>query len=366
MTEKQQLIMLPGPTNVSERVMKAMLLPVINHRGDAFRELYKGLLAKTARLFQTEQGVVLFSSSGTGGVEAAVWNLIRPGDVAVVPVFGEFSARLAETVELAGGKAVQVKAEQGSVPSLASLKETMEKLGKFKALFAVHNETSTGAAIPYVEEVSKLASEHGAFVVIDAISSLGGYAIPVDKWGVDICITGSQKCVAAPPGLALLSVSRKVSDYLKSSPASTRYFDIAKYLEYGSRGETPFTPALPLMYALDEALNELLEEGLSKRVERHGRMSAALYDGFGKMGLKAVAGADVRSKTVVASYYPPGIDDAQFRKSMAHDQGVVIAGGFGMFAGKVFRVGCMGQIKEEYVKRTLTAVTDTLSKFQKR
>jgi len=366
MTEKQQLIMLPGPTNVSDRVMKAMLRPIINHRGDSFRELYKGILAKTGRLFQTEQGSVIFSSSGTGGVEAAVWNLVRPGDVAVVPVFGEFSARLAETVELAGGKAVQVKSEQGSVPSLAELEAAMKKAGKFKALFAVHNETSTGAAIPYVQEVSKLAAEHGAFVVIDAISSLGGYAIPVDKWGVDICVTGSQKCIAAPPGLALLSVSSRVAEYLKTSPPKTRYFDIPRYLEYGARGETPFTPALPLLYALDEALNELLEEGLSKRVERHDRMSASIYDGLAKMGLSAVPAKEVRSKTVVATFYPPGVDDAQFRKSMAHDKGVVIAGGFGAFAGKVFRIGCMGQVREEYVKRTLAAVADTMSKFQKR
>lgn len=366
MSEKQQLIMLPGPTNVSERVMRAMLRPIINHRGDSFRELYKEILGKTQRLFQTEQGSVIFSSSGTGGVEAAVWNLIRPGDTAVVPVFGEFSGRLAETVELAGGKAVQVKSEQGSVPSLGELEDAMDKLGKFKAIFAVHNETSTGAAVPYVQELSKLAGEHGAFVVIDAISSLGGYAIPVDKWGIDICVTGSQKCIAAPPGLALLSVSKRVSEYLKASPPSTRYFDIARYLEYGARGETPFTPALPLLYALDEALNELLEEGLAKRVERHDRMSASLYDGLAKIGLKAVAAKEVRSKTVVATYYPPGVDDAQFRKSMVHDQGVVIAGGFGAFAGKVFRIGCMGEIREEYVRRTLTAVAETLSKFQKR
>ncbi|HKT22205.1 MAG TPA: aminotransferase class V-fold PLP-dependent enzyme, partial [Nitrososphaerales archaeon] len=212
--DKQKLIMLPGPTNVSERVMRAMLGPIINHRGDAFRELYKGVLDKTRHLFQTEGDVVVFSSSGTGGVEAAVWNLIRPGDVAVVPVFGEFSSRLAETVEMAGGKAIRVASDFGKVPSLDQVKAAMEQQGKFKAMFLVHNETSTGVAAPYAEEVSRLAKDHGAFSVIDAISSLGGYAIPVDRWGVDVCITGSQKCIAAPPGLALLSVSRGVVDFL--------------------------------------------------------------------------------------------------------------------------------------------------------
>jgi aspartate aminotransferase-like enzyme len=362
--DKQKLIMLPGPTNVSDRVMRAMLSPIINHRGDAFRELYRGVLDKTRRLFQTEGDVVVLSSSGTGGVEAAVWNLIRPGDAAVVPVFGEFSSRLAETVEMAGGRAVRVASEFGKVPSLEQVKSAMEREGRFKAMFLVHNETSTGVAAPYVEEASKLARDHGAFSVIDAISSLGGYAIPVDRWGVDICITGSQKCIAAPPGLALLSVSKGVVDFLKSSPPKTRYFEIPRYLEYGARGETPFTPALPLFYALDEALSELLEEGFAKRVERHDRMSSLLYEGLASMGMEAVAAKSVRSKTVVASYYPRGVDDAKFRKALAHDKGVVIAGGFGPFAGKVFRVGCMGQINEGYVSTTLKAISETMAEFR--
>jgi aspartate aminotransferase-like enzyme len=362
--DKQKLIMLPGPTNVSERVMKAMLGPIINHRGDAFREFYKGVLDKTRRLFQTEWDVVVLSSSGTGGVEAGVWNLIRPGDVAVVPVFGEFSTRLAETVELAGGRAIRVNSEFGKVPPLEQLKEAMEAQGSFKALFLVHNETSTGVAASYVEEATRLAREHGAFAIIDAISSLGGYAIPVDRWGVDMCITGSQKCIAAPPGLALLSVSKGVVEFMERSPPKTRYFELPRYLEYGGRGETPFTPALPLYYALDEALQELLEEGFAKRVERHDRMSGMLYGGLADQGLRAVADKAVRSKTVVASYYPQGVDDSKFRKALAHDKGVVIAGGFGPFAGKVFRVGCMGQINERYVEATLRAISETMATFR--
>ena len=362
--DRQKLIMLPGPTNVSDRVMKAMLGPIINHRGDTFRELYRGVLDKTRHLFQTEGDVVVLSSSGTGGVEAAVWNIVRPGDTVIVPVFGEFSTRLAEAVEIAGGKAVRVSSEFGKVPTLEQLKGAIEAQGDFKALFLVHNETSTGVAAPYVEEATRLARDRGAFAVIDAISSLGGYAIPVDRWGVDICITGSQKCIAAPPGLALLSVSKRVEEFLRTSPPKTRYFELPRYLEYGARGETPFTPALPLYYALDEALEELLEEGFAKRVERHDRMSEMLYDGLAGQGLKAVAERSVRSKTVVASYYPQGVDDAKFRKSLAHDKGVVVAGGFGPFAGKVFRVGCMGQINEGYVRTTLEAIRETMASFR--
>jgi aspartate aminotransferase-like enzyme len=231
-------------------------------------------------------------------------------------------------------------------------------------MFLVHNETSTGVAAPYVEEATKLARDKGAFAVIDAISSLGGYAIPVDKWGVDMCITGSQKCIAAPPGLALLSVSKRVVDFLKTSPPKTRYFGIPRYLEYAANGETPFTPALPLYYALDEALTELLEEGLANRVQRHDRMSALIYDGLASQGLKPVAEKSVRSKTVIASYYPPGVDDSKFRKALAQEKGVVIAGGFGPFKGKVFRVGCMGQINEGIVGTALKAIGETMTAFR--
>jgi len=337
-----------------------MLGPIINHRGESFHALYRSVEEKTRRLFQTEQSVVIYSSSGTGGVEAAVWNLIRPGDVAVVPVFGEFSERLGETVELAGGRTAEVRSEPGSAPTTAQISEAMDKLGRFKALYLVHNETSTGVAVQDVKEVARAAREHGAFVVVDAISSLGGYAIPVDEWGVDVCVTGSQKCIAAPPGLALLSASERVVKYVKDSPPKSRYFEIPRYLEYAAKGETPFTPALPLFYALDEALKELLEEGLAKRVERHEAMSRRIYDGVEGLGLKPVPAKEVRSRTVIASYYPPGVDDAKFRSSMSKNHGVVVAGGFGPFSGKVFRVGCMGIINNEFVDRTLEAVSATL------
>ncbi len=362
--EKQKLIMLPGPTNVSERVMKAMTRPIINHRGPEFSKLFLELRGKTRRLFQTGGEVVLFSSSGTGGVEAAVWNIIRQGDVAIVPVFGEFSERVAETVELAGGRAVRVKAEYGTTPSLAQLGRAIETRGEFKALFLVHNETSMGTAVQYVEEACRLARAHGAFVVVDAISSLGGYTIPVDAWGIDLCVTGSQKCIAAPPGISLVSVSERLLKYLKKSPPSTRYFDISRYVEYGSRGETPFTPALPIFYALDEALEELLEEGLTNRVKRHEVNSAALYAGMERLGLKLFpATAEVRSRTVVAVRYPDGVDDALFRRKLAEEHGILVAGGFGPLKGKVLRVGCMGLVSAEYVNATLGAVEKTLKTF---
>ena len=357
---KRKLIMLPGPTNVPDRVTNAMLRPMTNHRGDVFTQLLKEVTEKSRYLFQTAQDAVVLSASGTGGVEAAVWNIVRPGDSVVVPVFGEFSERLAEVVELAGGTALRVKSELGSTPSLDSVRAQLDQTKDPKALFIVHNETSSGCTIQYLREICKIASDRGAFVVIDAISSLGGYAIPVDTWGVDICVTGSQKCLAAPPGLALLSVSKKVVEYVRRSPPRVRYFDLARQLEYLSRGETPFTPALSLYYALDEALSMLIEEGLEKRVERHARLASKIYRAVSSMGLKSFPEERVRSNTVIATMYPPGIDDRKLRKTLNDKFDVIIAGGFGVMKEKLFRIGCMGEVSDSHVNRTIAALAMTL------
>lgn len=363
MSIKNKLIMLPGPTNVSERVMKSMLKPIINHRGEEFSSLLRSIVDKSKHLFQTSEEVIVLSSSGTGGVEAAVWNVIRQGDKAIVPVFGEFSERLAESIELAGGTAIRVRADYGNAPTLKDIEIAMQEQGEFKALYLVHNETSTGVAVPEIEQICRKANDHGAFVIVDAISSLGGYSIPVDELGIDICVTGSQKCIAAPPGASLLSVSKRMVEYLRKNKPRTRYFDILRYIDYLKRGETPFTPSLPIFYALDEALSELVEEGLMNRVNRHERHSAALYNAIQRMGLRPFANPICRSRTVVASLYPNWVNDNSFRKILNDEFGVVIAGGFGPLKGKVFRIGCMGNISEEYVVRTAIAIEEALKRL---
>jgi aspartate aminotransferase-like enzyme len=360
---KRKLIMLPGPTNVPDRVMAAMIKPVINHRGETFTTLLKEVTEKSKQLFQTTESPLVLNASGTGGVEAAVWNIVRTGDKVLVPVFGEFSTRLAEAVELAGGVAIRVTSDYGTVPALDAIEDAARATPDLKAIYLVHNETSTGCAVPYVERLGRFASERGVFYVVDAISSLGGYAIPVDSWGVDVCVTGSQKCLAAPPGLALLSLSKKAKDFIRKSPPKVRYFDLARQLDFLSRGETPFTPAIPLYYALDEALDMLIEEGLERRVERHARHARTFYDSLGAMGLSAFADPRVRSNTVVAGLYPDGIDEKQFRKRMNEEHDIIIGAGFGALKSKMFRIGNMGEVNASHVNRTTAAMALTLTKF---
>ncbi len=358
-----KLLMIPGPTNVPDRVKHAMIRSMVNHRSETFTRVLRSVTEKSRPLFQTERDPLVLTASGTGGMEAAVWNIIRPGDRVVVPVAGEFGSRLAEVIELAGAETTRVTSEPGTVPSLESVEEAVRKVRGLKAVYVVHNETSAGTSVPYIERLAKAAADAGAFFVVDAISSLGGYALPVDRWGIDICVTGSQKCLAAPPGLALLSVSKKAADFIRGNPPRVRYFDLGRQIDFLAHGETPFTPAIPLYYALDEALSWLIEEGLEERVERHARHAKSLYSLLGAMGVRLLADERVRSNTVVAACYPQGVDDKVFRQKLNEEQDIVIGAGVGNLKGKVFRVGCMGDISASHVNRTAAAMALTFQKM---
>jgi aspartate aminotransferase-like enzyme len=359
----KKLLMVPGPTNVSDRVMNAMLKPMINHRSNEFTALVESITEKSRYLFQTGGHIVTITASGTGGVEAVAFALVRPGDNVVVPVYGEFGQRLAEAIELAGGNVVKVFAEPGNVPRLDEVREAIRRTDDLKAVYTVHNETSTGCAIPYIQELARAAHEKGAFMVVDGVSSIGGYSVPVDAWGVDMCVTASQKCIAAPPGMVIISLNDRVAEFLKKTPPTVRYFDLGKHLDFLEHGYTPFTPAVSLYYALEEALAALMEETLEKRVARHARCASQLYSAVESMGLECFADNGCRSNTVIAVNYPKGINDEKFRAIMSEDQGVVITGGFGPLKGKILRVGSMGDVTSAHIQRTVDAMAKTFSKL---
>jgi len=357
----RKLIMLPGPTNVPERILHAMIKPVINHRGPEFRKLYRSIIEKAKLVFETSGDIVVFSSSGTGGVEASVANIVRRGDNVVIPTFGEFSGRLAEQITLAGGNAIRVNAPLGSIPTLDEIEEAAKKAGSVKAIYVVYNETSPGATYRQLKEVSDIASKYGAFMIVDAISIFGGDELPQDKWNIDIVVAGSQKCLSMPPGLALLGVSERVRKYIQTNPPPTAYFNIARYIEYGEKGETPYTPAIPLFYALEEALEMILEEGLNNRIRRHRVTAEAFYEGLMSIGLKPFVKPNARSNVVISIEYPSGVDDKAFREELDQKFGVVVAGGFGELRGKIFRIGNMGEVSRYHVLTTLNAIGATLN-----
>ncbi|WP_148687170.1 pyridoxal-phosphate-dependent aminotransferase family protein [Candidatus Nitrosocosmicus hydrocola] len=353
----EYLVMLPGPTNVPNRVMNAMLAPVINHRSEDFRTLYKSIIEKTQKLFQTQSDVVLLSSSGTGAVESSVVNLVKKGDKVVIPVNGEFSTRLADLIDSWGGNSIRIESPYGENPPYEKFEEVFDEHKDIKALYAVYNETSTGTTIRYMDKLGDLCSKNNSFFIADSVSILGGDELPVDKWNIDLCVTASQKAIAAPPGVSPISVSARAKKYIQENPAPILYFNLKRYFKYYEEHfETPFTPALPLVYAYDEALNLIFEEGLENRINRHRKCADAFYEGLGAMGLTPYAKPDARSNVVIAVNYLEGIDDKKFRDLLSNEFKVLVAGGFGNLKGKVFRIGSMGEVNKYHVVRTLSAI----------
>jgi len=354
--------MLPGPTNVPNRVMRAMLAPIINHRSDDFVELYTDVVTKTQQVFETQNDIVALSASGTGAVEAGVVNLIKKGDKVIIPVNGEFSGRLAQLIENQGANVVKLQTPPGQNATFDQVKEAFDNNKDVKAFYVVHNETSTGTMVNYLDKVSDLTSRNDAFYVVDSVSLLGGAPLPVDKWNIDVCMTGAQKAIAAPPGISPISISAKAKKYMIANPPSTMYFNLARYFKYyDEEKHTPFTPALPLLYAYREALTILLEEGLQNVFKRHKVCSDALYSGLSAIGLTPFAKEEDRSISIVALNYLDGLEDKTFRNTLADKFKVLVAGGFGNLKGKVFRVGCMGEVSSYHVMRTISAISSTLA-----
>jgi len=338
-----------------------MSSPMINHRSDDFRTLYKDIIAKTKVVFETDNDIVLLTTSGTGAVEASVVNLIKKDDAVIIPVNGEFGTRLADLVDNVGGRAIRISAPFGENPSLQKIKEAFEINHNVKALYAIYNETSTGTTLRYMSELGKFCEDNDAFFVADAVSILGGDELPVDKWKVDICVTASQKALTPPPRLAPMSISEEAKKYMIENPPATQYLNLKRYFKYFEENyETPFTPAISLFYAFREALEIITEEGMNNRIQRHRLCAKALYGGLKELGLVPFAQEDARSNVVIAINYLQGMDDKKFRQILSSQFRVLLAGGFGELKGKVFRIGCMGEVSSYHVMRTLSAISSTM------
>jgi len=362
LSERRLLIMLPGPTNVPDRVTRAMVKPMIGHRGPEFHELHKRIIENLKYVFQTRNDVYVLTSSGTGGVMCAVGNLVAPGDKVIVPTYGVFSERMRDKVKRRGGKVIEIPVEWGRAPTAAQIEDALRKEKDVKVVAIVYNETSTGVTVRELPEISKVVKEYGALLIADAISILGGDDLPVDKWNVDVCITGSQKCLACPPGLAIVSVSEEAWEAVEKNPCRPYYFDLMEIRRfYEEKVETPFTPAVPLFFALDEALQIIREEGLEKRFKRHATCAAAFYRAFEALGLSIYPKEEKNfSNTVLAANLPEGVEDGALRGTMKERYGILIAGGMGKLKGYIFRVGCMGIISESETLTTISALENTL------
>ncbi len=356
--------MLPGPTNVPPRVIRAMLKPLMGHRGPEFKDLFAKLLSKTKRVFETKGDLFILTSSGTGATEAALQNITDDGDKIIVNVNGFFSERLGEAVKAYGGRPVLLSSEWGRAPSLEDFRKILKANPDAKALACVYNETSTGVTVRDLEQVGELCAENDTLLMVDAISILGGDKLPVDEWNVDLCVTASQKCLMCPPGLSFISVSDKAWAKIRSKKASHSYYlSLPMYAKYIQDGFTPFTPAVSLLYALNEACDMILEEGLPSRYERHRICAEAVYNAMEAMGIGLKAEKVSRSNTVAAIESPGGIDEGKLRELIRTKYGIDLGGSLDKWKGKMFRVGIMGNVGPSDIMTTVSAIGSATSEL---
>ncbi|MGB0035311.1 MAG: alanine--glyoxylate aminotransferase family protein [Candidatus Acidiferrales bacterium] len=340
-----RILLTPGPSSMDPRVYRAMATPMIGHLDPWFLEMMGDVQTLLRRVFQTENRLTFpISASGSGGIEAAVLNPVEAGDECIVCVNGMFSERMAIIAERSPAKVIRVDAPLGRTVD----PEDVRRAGKGKKIKFVglaHGETST-AVIQRLDDYRKVADELGALLIVDAVASLAGVPLGVDRQRIDICFSGTQKAISAPPGMSPITVSARVEELVRTrkTPMGSWYFDFAPILNYWGKERTyHHTPPISLIYGLREALRAVLEEGLEARWERHLHNQQALIAGIEAMGLVPfVPDPADRLPTVTSVKIPAGIDDRKVRQQLLDEFNIEIAGGIGPTKGQIWRVGLMG------------------------
>lgn len=341
-----RILLSTGPTNVHPRVMKAMMTPVIGYGEAAFLPVIDGISAMLAEILQTKECLTMsLSATGSGGVEAGMANLIEPGDTVVIGSYGFFCERMAEMARRQGANVVTVEGEWARPLDPQDLAKELKKHSSIKLIGVVQAETSTGISQP-LEEISTLAKEHDALFVVDSVTSLGGSEVAVDAWGIDYVSSASQKCLSCPPGMAPVAVSNAALDAIKSrthEPLSW-YLDLSLIANYWGKNHIyHHTVPISMLYAIYEGLRVVLEEGLEARFERHRLNATALRAGLEALGLEIISDKDHRLSQITPVTIPEGVDDAKVRSRLTDHYNIEISRGLGKFAGKIWRIGLMGE-----------------------
>ena len=338
---KKRYLFAPGPTPVPERVIQAMAMPIIHHRSPEFEPILEEVRAGLRWLFQTTQEVLLFASSGTGAMEGAVTNLLRRSDEAVCVRGGKFGERWAEICEAYGVTARNVDVPYGQAVDPADIVKTLKAHPKAKAVYFQACETSTGVDHPVKAIVDGVRANSDALTVCDGITGIGVWDIPVDAWGLDVALTGSQKALMLPPGLAFASASERAWKSIETSDLPKYYFQWKKEQKSILKNQTAWTPAISLVIGLREALRMMKEETLPGIFERHARLAAATQAGVTALGLDLFA-PKAPAAALTAVKGPDGIDTGKITKTLRDQLGVTIAGGQGEMKGKIFRIAHLG------------------------
>ncbi|TEU17896.1 MAG: alanine--glyoxylate aminotransferase family protein [Anaerolineales bacterium] len=334
----------PGPSNVHPRVLRAMATPLLGYLDPEFLVIMDEIKELLRYVFQTENDLTLpISGTGTAGMEASLYNIIEPGDRVVVVVKGFFGERICDMAERCGAQVKRIEVEWGRIVEPEQVKAAL-KDGGVKVVALVHAETSTGVLQP-LEEISQMVHEHEAFLLVDAVTSLGGHPVKVDDRGIDICYSGSQKCLACPPGLAPITFNNRAAEAMRNrkSKGQSWYLDMTMVEKYwGQERAYHHTAPITMNYALREALLLIFEEGLEARFERHRLNHQALLAGLQAMGLEPFAQAGHRLWTLNTVRVPKSVEDARIRRRLLDEFSIEIGGGLGPVKGQIWRIGLMG------------------------
>lgn len=358
----REILLIPGPTPIPEEVRASMFEDMIDHRGHAFGELMGRLQFKLKRVFMTLRPIYIFPGTGTGALECAVSNLFNYGEEVLSLSNGSFAERWAEIAERRGLKVDVLEFPYGEAWCLDVLEKKLKER-KYAGVLMTHNETSTGVLNPLREAVSIVRMVlPESLICVDAVSSLGGAPLKMDEWGIDAVLTASQKALMAPPGLALIALSERAFKKALNITSSSYYWDIKLADEFlnKSPSQTPYTPALSLLYALDKALNLLLEEGLENSWERHKKLSQFLRVNLREIGFDILPREEFASPTVTAIKVPQGMSSSTIKREL-EKKGVIVAGGMGPLKDKVFRVAHMGNVTKNDIIIFLNALREVVN-----
>lgn len=353
----------PGPTPCPPEALQAMARQMINHRGGEFAKILNSVTEKLKQVFQTRGDIFLLTASGTGGLEAAIVNTLSPGDKVLAVSNGFFGERFAEIAEQYGAKVNRLNFELGKPLDPAAVNKALKTDGDIKAVLVTHNETSTGMTND-IGKISAVINEFDKLLLVDAISSLGCIDLPVDDWHCDIVVTASQKGWMVPPALAMVSVSEKAWQAHAQAKMPRYYWDFTKAKEYLQKGQTPWTPAISVFYALNATLDLMLSEGLPNIFARHARVAQIARDGIKSLGLSLFPEEDYASDTVTA-VSAPQIDIPKLIQILRDEHDVVIAGGQRELSGKIFRIGHLGSVYDDDIKLVLEALAKALPQARK-
>lgn len=358
-------LMIPGPTPVPERVLLAMAKHPIGHRSTEFSAILESVYGRLKKLFGTQNEVLVFTASGTGAMEAALSNLVNPGDKVLSLIIGNFGERWAKIAESHGAIVEKLEVEPGNAINPADLKKILDAdvNKEFKIVTLTHNETATGVTNDLKTLVSMI-KEHGAISVADGVTSLGALPCKQDEWGIDVLISGSQKGFMIPPGLSFLSASPKAWEVQAKCTNPGFYFNWKSNRKSVLENSTAFTPAVNLFVALDEALKMMEEEGLENIWKRHARLGKGLRAAVKAMGLKLfVQDETVASNAITAVYPPEGVSVPDIRKTLKNDYDIVVANGQKALKDKIFRIGTLGFVCERDAIMAVGALEATLYKL---